>query len=114
MNVNSRAQSELRLAHAARLIEMHYRSVSPAGIEAAAIVHDPTAIGPQGEDGYSMTGKVSIQTKDDNRSNAPCILSFVMTSMNWPSSQVPDPTRTPLWISHLPQHVGEKQHLNEE
>lgn len=62
VNVNSPARSELRLVHAARLIEMHYRSVSPAGSEAAAIVHDPTAIGLQGEDGYSMTGKVPLNT----------------------------------------------------
>lgn len=60
VNVNSPAQSELRLVRAARLIEMHYRSASPAGSEAAAIVHDPTAIGPRGEDGYSMTGKVPL------------------------------------------------------
>lgn len=57
VNVNS---PELRLEHAAHLIEMHYRSASPAGSEAAAIVHDPTATGPQGEDGYSMTGKVPL------------------------------------------------------
>lgn len=62
VNVNSPVQSELRLVGSARLIEMHYRSVSPAGSEAAAIVHDPTAIGPQGEDGYSMTGKVPLYT----------------------------------------------------
>lgn len=30
------------------------------GSEAAAIVHDPTATGPQGEDGYSMTGQVPL------------------------------------------------------
>lgn len=60
VNVNSPAQSELRSVRAARLIEMHYRSGSPAGSEAAALVHDPTAPGPQGEDGYSMTGKVPL------------------------------------------------------
>lgn len=39
---------------------MHYRSASPAGSEAAAIVHNLTAIGPQEEVGYSMTGKVPL------------------------------------------------------
>lgn len=38
--------SELRLVLAACLIEMHYRSASPAGRESAAIVHSLTAIGP--------------------------------------------------------------------
>lgn len=52
--------SELRLVRAARLIEMHYRSGSPAGNEAAAIVHNLTAIGPQGEVGYSMARKVPL------------------------------------------------------
>lgn len=60
VNVNSPAQSELWLVHAARLIEMHYRSASSAGSEAAAIVRDPTATGPQGEGGYSMAGKVFL------------------------------------------------------
>lgn len=57
VNVKSPGQSELRFVCAACLIEMHYRRASPAGSEAAAIVHDPTATGSQGEDGYSMTGK---------------------------------------------------------
>lgn len=63
VNVNSPVQrrgSELRLVHTACLIEMHYRSASPAGSEAAAIVHNLTAIGPQEEVGYSMTGKVPL------------------------------------------------------
>lgn len=60
VNVSSPAQSELRLVCAARLIEMHCRSPSPAGSEAVAIVHDPAATGPQGEDGYSLTGKVPL------------------------------------------------------
>lgn len=58
VNVNSPVRrrprgSELRLVRTARLIEMHYRSGSPAGSEAAAIVHNLTAIGPQGEACYS-------------------------------------------------------------
>lgn len=53
VNVNSPVQhtltegGELRLVRAARLIEMHYRSTSPAGSGAAAIVHNLTAIGPR-------------------------------------------------------------------
>lgn len=63
--------SELRLVRTACLIEMHYRRASPAGSEAAVIVHNVTAIGPQGEADYSMASKVlSVKTKDDNRSNA--------------------------------------------
>lgn len=54
------AGSELRLVRAACLIEMHYRSASPAGSEAAAIVHNLTAIGPQGEVGYSTASKVPL------------------------------------------------------
>lgn len=57
--------SELRLVRAACLIEMHYRSASPAGSEAAAIVHNVTAIGPQGEVGYSTVSKVLL--KKDKR-----------------------------------------------
>lgn len=65
LNVNSpfAAQtkgSELRVVHTACLIEMHYRSASPAGSEAAAIVHNLTAIGPQGEVGYSTESKVPL------------------------------------------------------
>lgn len=75
--------SELRLVRIACLIEMHYRSTSPAGSEAAAIVHNLTAIGPRGEEGYSMASKVpSIKTKDDNRSNAVCFRSFLLTSLS--------------------------------
>ena len=79
VNVNRPVQrrleeSELRLVRIGCLIEMHYRSASPAGSEAAAIVHNPTAIGPQGEVGYSTArqGFLSVKTKDDNRSNAAC------------------------------------------
>lgn len=60
VNVDIPAQSELRLVHTACLIEMHYRSDSPAGSEAAAIVHSLTAIGPQGEAGYSTASKVPL------------------------------------------------------
>lgn len=61
VNVNNQTKrSELRLVRTAFLIEMHYRSASPAGSEAAAIVHNLTAIGPRGEAFYSMANKVSL------------------------------------------------------
>lgn len=61
VNVNSQTKgSELRLVRTAFLIEMHYRSASPAGSEAAAIVHNLTAIGPRGEACYSMANKVPL------------------------------------------------------
>lgn len=52
--------SELRLVHTACLIEMHYRSASPAASKAAAIVHNLTAIGPQEEAGCSTASKVPL------------------------------------------------------
>lgn len=77
MNVNSPVQSEkseLRLVRAACVIEMHYRSVSPAGSGAAAIVHGLTAIGPQEEAAIQRRARsLSVNTKDDNRSNAACV-----------------------------------------
>lgn len=66
VNVNSPVQqkktkgSELRLVRTACLIKMHCRSASPAGSEAASIVHNLTAIGPQGEVGYSTASKVPL------------------------------------------------------
>lgn len=63
VNVNIPVQtkeSELRLVHTVCLIEMHYRSASPAGSEAAAIVHNLTAIGSQEEPGYSTESKIPL------------------------------------------------------
>lgn len=61
VNVNSQTkESELWLVRTAFLIEMHYRSASPAGSGAAAIVHNLTAIGPQEEACFSMANKVPL------------------------------------------------------
>lgn len=66
VNVNSPVQhtltewGELRLVRAAHLIEMHYRSTSPAGSEADSIVHNLTAIGPRGELSFSTASQVPL------------------------------------------------------
>ena len=83
--------SELRLVRTACLIEMHFRSAPPAESEPASSVHNPTAISPQGDASYSTASKVPLKkTKDDNRSNSPCFLSFlsnktVLITSNWPT-----------------------------
>lgn len=61
---------------------MHYRSASPAGSEAAAIVHDLTAIGPQGEQAIQPQARsLSIKTKDDNTLNTVCFRRVLMASL---------------------------------
>lgn len=83
--------SELRLVRTACLIEMHFRSAPPAESEPASIVHNPAAIDSQGDASYSTASKVPLKkTKDDNRSNSLCFLSFlsnktVLITSNWPT-----------------------------
>lgn len=76
--------SELRLVRTACLIEMHYRSASPAGSEAAAIVHNLTAYRPT-RGGRLFNGKQGPSQKRQKMiidQILPVFRSFLLTSLS--------------------------------